>query len=50
MGMIWLSQLLYPDTAKYSMFEETAKYYELFYHCTLTQTQYDQLVAHSLGK
>jgi iron complex transport system substrate-binding protein len=50
MGMIWLAQVLYPDTAKYSMFDETAKYYELFYHCTLTQTQYDSLVANSLGK
>jgi iron complex transport system substrate-binding protein len=50
MGMIWMAQLLYPDTAGYDMYEETAKYYELFYHCLLTKDQYDALVANSLVK
>lgn len=50
MGMMWLAQLLYPDTAGYDMYEETAKYYELFYHCALTKDQYDALLANSLGK
>lgn len=50
MGMMWLAQLLYPDIAGYDMYEETAEYYELFYHCALTQAQYDALVANSLGK
>ncbi len=50
MGMIWMAQLLYPETAQYDMYEETAKYYDLFYHCELSQAQYDALVANSLGK
>jgi iron complex transport system substrate-binding protein len=50
MGMIWLSQLLYPDTAKYNLFEETAKYYELFYHCTLSEAQFSELTANSAVK
>ncbi|MGB4504162.1 MAG: ABC transporter substrate-binding protein, partial [Syntrophaceticus sp.] len=36
MGMIWITQLLYPDKAQYDLYKETAKYYELFYHSKLT--------------
>lgn len=50
MGMIWLSKLLYPEAAKYDLYEETAKYYELFYHCKLTEAQYGELTANSLPK
>jgi iron complex transport system substrate-binding protein len=50
MGMVWLSQLLYPDTAKVDLYQETAKYYNLFYHSTLTQAQYNELTAHALAK
>jgi iron complex transport system substrate-binding protein len=50
MGMIWLSQLLYPDTAKYDLYDETAQYYNLFYHCSLTADQFTSLTANSLPK
>jgi iron complex transport system substrate-binding protein len=50
MGMIWITQLLYPEQAQYDLFEETAKYYELFYHCELTKEQYAALVANSILK
>ncbi len=50
MGMIWVTQLLYPDQAKYNAFEETKKYYDLFYHTQLTEDQYKGLVANSLLK
>ena len=50
MGMIWVTQLLYPDQAQYNAYEETAKYYELFYHTQLTEDQYEGLVANSLLK
>lgn len=50
MGMIWMAQLLYPKKANYSMFEETAKYYELFYHIALTEEQYNHLVENSMLK
>ncbi|MBW9150732.1 ABC transporter substrate-binding protein [Clostridium estertheticum] len=48
MGMIWITQLLYPKEAKYNAYEETAKYYKLFYHSKLTEAQYKMLVKKSL--
>jgi iron complex transport system substrate-binding protein len=50
MGMVWMAQLLYPEVAGYDMYSETAKFYDLFYHCALTEAQYNELVASSLGK
>ena len=50
MGMIWITQLLYPGIAQYDVYEETARYYELFYHCKLTADQYKELVTNSLLK
>ena len=49
-GMIWLSNLLYPDVFPYDLYQETANYYKLFYHCDLTQEQFDTLTAHSVVK
>ena len=50
LGLMWLARLLYPDEADYDLYEEVAEYYELFYHCELTEAQYDALVANSIGK
>ncbi len=50
LGMIWLAQLLYPDVAQYDVYAEVSEYFNLFYHCDITQEQYDRLVANSLGK
>lgn len=50
LGMMWMAKLLYPDAADYDLYEEVARYYDLFYHCELTQDQYDALVANSIGK
>lgn len=50
LGMMWMSELLYPEKAGYDMYQETANYFQLFYHCSLTQDQYKALVANSLGK
>lgn len=50
MGMIWMTQLLYPDQAQYDGYKKAAEYYKLFYHTDLTQDQYTKLVANSLGK
>lgn len=46
-GIIWITQLLYPKHAQYDLYEETARYYKLFYHCDLTKEQYKALVANS---
>lgn len=50
MGMIWSLQLLYPEEAKYNVYEEAVKYYELFYHTKLTEDQFKSLVNNSLSK
>ncbi|EHQ90571.1 ABC transporter substrate-binding protein [Desulfosporosinus youngiae] len=48
MGMIWITQLLYPEQAQYDLYKEAARYYELFYHSKLTEAQYKALVANSI--
>ena len=50
LGMMWMAKLLYPDAADYDLYEEAARYYDLFYHCELTREQYDALVANSIGR
>ena len=47
MGLIWLADLLYPDQFNYDLYEETARYYELFYHCDLTREQFAELTANA---
>ena len=49
LGMMWMAQLLYPDTAQYDLYTAAAEYFKLFYHSDLTQAQYDALVANSIG-
>ena len=49
LGMLWMAKLLYPDAAQYDLYEAVREYYQLFYHCQLTQEQYDALVARSIG-
>ena len=48
LGMMWLSQLLYPEAAQYDLYEAVKEYYSLFYHCDLTVEQYSGLVQNSL--
>ena len=50
LGMLWMAKLLYPEEAGYDLYEEVARYYDLFYHCALTRAQYDALVANSIGR
>ena len=50
LGMIWMTQLLYPDAAEYDLYSEVARHYELFYHANLTENQYNALVANSINK
>lgn len=47
LGLMWMGKLLYPEAADYDLYTEVAQYYDLFYHCELTQEQFDALVAHS---
>jgi len=50
LGMQWLLKLLYPDQAGYDMYEVTKGYYQMFCHCSLSEEQYTELTANSLGK
>ncbi len=50
LGMLWMAKVLYPDAVDYDMYEAASTYFQMFYHCDLTQEQYDALVANSLGK
>ena len=50
LGMLWMAKVLYPEAADYDLYTEVANYFELFYHCELTQEQYDALVSNSLGR
>ena len=50
LGMLWMAKVLYPEAADYDLYTEAAEYFELFYHCDLTQEQYDALVSNSLGR
>lgn len=48
LGVIWMAKALYPETADYDLYTEVAQYFDLFYHCELTQEAFDALVANSL--
>lgn len=50
LGLLWMAELLYPEAVEYDLREEVKTYYNMFYHKELTDAQYDQLVAKSLGK
>ena len=50
LGMLWMGALLYPDQIDYDLYTEVARYYDIFYHCDLTQEQFDALTANSIGK
>lgn len=45
LGMIWLTQQLYPEYCDYDVKAEILEYYKLFYGCELTEEQYETLTA-----
>lgn len=47
LGMIWLTAQLYPEYCDYDAKAEILEYYELFYGCTLTEEQYNDLTANA---
>jgi len=50
LGMMWMGKLLCGELADYDLYEETAQYFDLFYHSELTREQYDALTADSIGR
>ena len=47
LGMIWLTAQLYPEYCDYDPKAEILEFYELFYHCQLTQQQYEELTVNA---
>ena len=48
MGMIWLSETLYPDEFDYDLKEKTKEYYKLFYNADLTDEQYENITKNAI--
>ena len=48
LGMLWMAKLLYPDAADYDLYTEVAEYFRLFYHCELSEADYNELVQSSI--
>jgi len=44
-GLVWLSEILYPDLFKFDLKREVATFYRLFYHREPTPQQLDALLA-----
>lgn len=49
-GVKWLCNLLYPEVFGYDMIKETKEFYELFYHCEITDAQVKELLGKSTYK
>ena len=47
LGMIWLTAQLYPQYCDYDAKAEILEFYQLFYHCELTEQQYEKLTANA---
>lgn len=50
LGVMWLPALLYPEYVDYDLKQEVKDYYKMFYHSDLTDEQYAELTANSIGK
>ena len=49
LGMLWMTEVLYPEYTEYDLYEKVAEFYDLFFHCQLSREQYEALVANSIG-
>ena len=49
LGMLWMSELLYPEAAQLDLYAAVEEYFALFYHCHITRDQFDDLMRNSLG-
>jgi iron complex transport system substrate-binding protein len=48
LGLIWLSNLLYPDFYNVDIKAETKKFYSLFYHKDLNDAELDKVLSHAV--
>lgn len=50
LGLLWTTQLLYPDKTDFDLKEEVQEYYKLFYQYDLSDSEYEKLVKKSILK
>lgn len=50
MGLRWLTNLLYPDRFKIDIWEDTRRFYELFYHKKLTSAELNDVLRDAIRK
>lgn len=43
LGLIWLAAVLYPEYCDYDVKTEVTEFYKLFFHCELTEEQYETI-------
>ena len=48
LGLLWLSELLYPEDVSFDLQEAVTEYYRIFYGCELTEELYQDLVKDAL--
>ena len=44
MGIMWLATIMYPDSFDWNLREKVDEYYDLFYHCEMTDELYEKLM------
>ncbi len=50
LGLIWLTDLLYPEYCDYDLYTEVDTFFEEFFHCEITEEEFDALMVKSVDK
>ena len=50
LGLLWMSELFYPEESDIDLKEETKTFYDMFYHVSLSDEQYEEIVKNSLRR
>lgn len=47
LGMLWLAETLYPEYCDFELKEEVTRYFKMFYHIELSDSEYEKLLKNS---
>ncbi len=50
LGLLWLSDVLYPDYCDFDLYTEVDTFFEEFLHCEISQEEFDELMVKSVDK
>ncbi len=50
LGLVWLSEVLYPEYCDYDLYTEVDTFFEEFFHCEITEDEFDELMVKSVDK